>query len=81
MTKTASREFGKFGIRVNCVLPGFINTPMTETVPQKVKDIMTMQCPLRRFGSPEEVAEVIAFLASDKSSYVNGASIEVTGGI
>lgn len=81
MTKTASREFGKFGIRVNCILPGFINTPMTEDVPQKVKDIMTLQCPLRRFGNPEEVAEVIAFLASDKSSYVNGASIEVTGGI
>lgn len=81
MTKTASREFGKFGIRVNCILPGFISTPMTEDVPQKVKDIMTMQCPLRRFGNPEEVAEVIAFLASDKSSYVNGASIEVTGGI
>lgn len=81
MTKTASKEFGKFGIRVNCILPGFILTPMTEDVPQKVKDIMTMQCPLRRFGNPEEVAEVIAFLASDKSSYVNGASIEVTGGI
>lgn len=81
ITKTASREFGKLGIRVNCILPGFINTPMTESVPQKVKDIMTMQCPLRRFGNPEEIAEVIAFLASDKSSYINGASIEVTGGI
>lgn len=81
MTKTASREFGKFDIRVNCILPGFINTPMTEAVPQKVKDIMTMQCALRRFGHPDEVAEVIAFLASEKSSYVNGASIEVTGGI
>ncbi|XP_031619507.1 estradiol 17-beta-dehydrogenase 8 [Contarinia nasturtii] len=81
ITKTASKEFGKFGIRVNCILPGFINTPMTESVPQKVKDIMTMQCALRRFGKPDEVAEVIAFLASDKSSYVNGASIEVTGGL
>lgn len=80
MTKTASKEFGKFGIRVNCILPGFIETPMTEPVPQKVKDIMVMQCALRRFGKPEEVAEVIAFLASDKSSYVNGTSIEVTGG-
>lgn len=80
MTKTASKEFGKFGIRVNCILPGFINTPMTESVPQKVKDIMVMQCALRRFGKPEEIAEVAAFLASDKSSYVNGVSIEVTGG-
>lgn len=80
MTKTASKEFGKFGIRVNCILPGFINTAMTETVPQKVKDIMMMQCALRRFGEPTEVAEVIAFLASEKSSYINGTSIEVTGG-
>lgn len=81
MTKTASREFGKFGIRVNCVVPGFIETPMTTTVPQKVKDMMTMQCPLRRFGKPEEVAETIVFLASNKSSFINGASIEVTGGL
>lgn len=80
MTKTASKEFGKFGIRVNCILPGLIETPMTDTVPQKFKEIMKMQCPLRRFGHPDEVAEVISFLASDKSSYVNGASIEVTGG-
>lgn len=80
MTKTAAKEFGKFGIRVNCILPGFIDTPMTEAVPQKVKDIMVMQCALRRFGKPEEIAEVISFLASDRSSYVNGTSIEVTGG-
>lgn len=80
MTKTASKEFGKFGVRVNCILPGFINTPMVESVPQKVKDIMMMQCALRRLGTPEEIAEVIAFLASTKSSYINGASIEVTGG-
>lgn len=80
MTRCASKEFGKFQIRVNSILPGFIDTPMTEIVPQKVKDIMVQQCPLRRFGKPEEVAEVIAFLASDKSSYINGASIEVTGG-
>lgn len=80
MTRCASKEFGKFQIRVNAVLPGFIDTPMTEIVPQKVKDIMVQQCPLRRFGQPEEVAEVIAFLASGKSSYINGSSIEVTGG-
>lgn len=80
MTRCASKEFGKFQIRVNAILPGFIDTPMTEIVPQKVKDLMVQQCALRRFGKPDEVAEVIAFLASDKSSYVNGASIEVTGG-
>lgn len=80
MTRTAAKEFGKFRIRVNCILPGFIETPMTASVPQKVKDIMVLQCAMRRFGKPEEVAEVVAFLASNKSSYVNGASIEVTGG-
>ncbi|XP_049537441.1 (3R)-3-hydroxyacyl-CoA dehydrogenase [Anopheles darlingi] len=80
MTKVVAREFGRYNIRVNAVVPGFIQTPMTKTVPQKVKDIMIMQCALRRFGQPEEIAEVAAFLASDKSSYVNATSIEVTGG-
>lgn len=80
MTKVVAREFGRYNIRVNAVVPGFIETPMTETIPQKVKDMVIMQCALRRFGKPEEIAEVIAFLASDKSSYINGTSIEVTGG-
>ncbi|XP_055549559.1 estradiol 17-beta-dehydrogenase 8 [Wyeomyia smithii] len=80
MTKVVAREFGRYNIRVNAVVPGFIKTPMTETLPQKVKDMVIMQCALRRFGNPEEIGEVIAFLASDKSSYVNGTSIEVTGG-
>lgn len=81
MTKSASKEFGKHNIRVNCILPGFINTPMTEAVPQKVKDLMLRNITLRRFGDPTEVAEVIAFFACEKSSYINGASIEVTGGM
>ncbi|XP_050078414.1 estradiol 17-beta-dehydrogenase 8 [Anopheles maculipalpis] len=80
MTKVVAREFGRYNIRVNAIVPGFIHTPMTGTVPQKVKDMIIMQCALRRFGIPEEIAEVAAFLASDKSSYVNGTSIEVTGG-
>ncbi|CAK9812777.1 (3R)-3-hydroxyacyl-CoA dehydrogenase [Anthophora quadrimaculata] len=81
LTKTASLEFGQFGIRVNTVLPGFISTSMTDTVPDNVKHMFIKKIPLRRMGKPEEVAEVIAFLASSKSSYVNGASIEVTGGM
>uniref|UniRef100_A0A182VTU3 Ketoreductase domain-containing protein n=1 Tax=Anopheles minimus TaxID=112268 RepID=A0A182VTU3_9DIPT len=80
MTKVVAREFGRYNIRVNAIVPGFIHTPMTGTVPQKVKDMIIMQCALRRFGNPEEIGEVAAFLASDKSSYVNGTSIEVTGG-
>lgn len=54
---------------------------MTETIPEKVKEMLMNRIPLQRMGTPEEVADVIAFLASDKSSYVNGTTIEVTGGI
>lgn len=80
LTKTAAKEFGKFGIRCNAVVPGFIESPMTEVIPKKVKDMFRSQIAIGRFGQPSEVAEVIAFLASNKSSYINGASIEVTGG-
>ncbi|GAB1861145.1 Estradiol 17-beta-dehydrogenase 8 [Camponotus japonicus] len=81
MTKSASMEFGQFGIRVNTVLPGFIETPMTAIVPDKVKEMFMKRIPLQRFGKPQEVAEVIVFLASDRSSYINGTSIEITGGL
>lgn len=73
--------FYRFGIRVNTVLPGFIDTPMTAIVPDKVKEMFIKRIPLQRLGKPEEVAEVIVFLASDRSSYINGTSIEVTGGM
>lgn len=79
LTKTASLEFGQFGIRVNTVLPGFIETPMTKTIPENIKQLFIKRIPLHRMGKPEEVAEVISFLASSKSSYINGASIDVTG--
>ncbi|XP_025264470.1 estradiol 17-beta-dehydrogenase 8-like [Camponotus floridanus] len=81
MTKCASLEFGQFGIRVNAVLPGFIDTPMTADISDKDREMLIKKIPLQRWGKPEEVAEVIVFLASDRSSYINGASIEVTGGI
>jgi len=80
LTRVASKEFAKFGIRVNTVIPGFINTPMTAAVPDKVKELIVKQIAMRRFGDPEEVSDTIAFLASDKSSFVTGASIEVSGG-
>ncbi|XP_054007984.1 estradiol 17-beta-dehydrogenase 8 isoform X2 [Hylaeus anthracinus] len=81
LSKTATLEFGQFGIRVNTVLPGFIETPMTDIVPDNVKQMFIKRISLRRMGKPSEVAEVITFLASSKSSYVNGASINVTGGM
>lgn len=80
LTKVAAKEFGKFGIRCNVILPGFIRSPMTDAIPDKVKDKFVGMIPAGRFGDPKEIAEVIAFLASEKSSYVNGASIDVTGG-
>jgi 3-oxoacyl-[acyl-carrier protein] reductase len=80
-TKTWSRELGPKGVRVNAVAPGFIQTPMAAAVPEKVIEHMRSEVPLRRLGEAEEVANVYAFLASDEASYINGAVIEVTGGL
>ena len=80
-TKTWSRELGPKGVRVNAVAPGFIDTPILATMPDKVIQEMRDDVPLRRLGRPEEVADVYAFLASDEASYVNGAVIEVSGGL
>ena len=80
-TKTWSRELGPKGIRVNAVAPGFVETPILATVPDKVLQQMREQVPLHRLGRPEEIANVYAFLASDEASYVNGAVVEVSGGM
>ncbi|HET8596858.1 MAG TPA: 3-oxoacyl-ACP reductase FabG [Castellaniella sp.] len=80
-TRTWCRELGPKGIRVNAVAPGFIQTPMLDSVPDTVLTRMSGQVPLRRLGQPEEVANLYAFLASDEASYINGAVIEVTGGL
>ncbi len=79
--KTWSRELGPKGIRVNAVAPGFIATPILHTIPDKVLEQMGERVPLKRLGRPEEVANVYAFLASDDASYINGAVIEVSGGM
>ena len=80
-TKTWSRELGPKGIRVNAVAPGFVETPILATIPDKVLQHMREQVPLHRLGRPEEIANVYAFLASDEASYINGAVIEVSGGM
>jgi 3-oxoacyl-[acyl-carrier protein] reductase len=80
-TKTWSRELGPKGVRVNAVAPGFIATPILGTMPEKVIQEMEHRVPLRRLGQPEEIANVYAFLASDDASYINGAVIEVSGGM
>ena len=81
MTTTWARELGPKGIRVNAVCPGFIQTPILDTVPEKMLDMMKQQCWQRRVGQPEEVANVYAFLASDEASYINGIALEVSGGL
>ncbi|XP_004074105.1 estradiol 17-beta-dehydrogenase 8 [Oryzias latipes] len=81
LTRTAAKELSRFGIRCNCVLPGFITTPMTDKVPEKVISKITTLVPLGRMGEPAEVADACAFLASDDSRYITGTSIEVTGGL
>ena len=80
-TKTWARELGPKGVRVNAVCPGFVMTPILDTVPEAVKQKMIEKVPLGRLGRPEEIAAVYAFLASDDSSYMNGAVLEVSGGI
>ncbi|XP_031333022.1 estradiol 17-beta-dehydrogenase 8-like isoform X2 [Photinus pyralis] len=80
VTKTVVKEFSKHGIRCNTILPGVISTPMTNLVPAKDLELVLPLIACERIGHAEEVAEVIAFLASSKSSYVNGAAIEVNGG-
>ncbi|XP_051527790.1 estradiol 17-beta-dehydrogenase 8-like isoform X2 [Myxocyprinus asiaticus] len=81
LTRTAAKELSKFGIRCNCVLPGFISTPMTDQVPEKVISKLTSIIPMGRMGEPAEVADACAFLASDDSRYITGVSIEVAGGL
>jgi 3-oxoacyl-[acyl-carrier protein] reductase len=81
MTKTLAKELGKKGIRVNAVAPGFIYTPMTATVPEKILEMMKEKTPLKRLGTPTDIANTLLFLSSDESSFINGAVISVDGGL
>ncbi|MCX7695316.1 MAG: 3-oxoacyl-ACP reductase FabG [Caloramator sp.] len=81
MTKTWAKELGKKGIRVNAVAPGFILTPMTEKMPEKVLEMMKDKAPLKRLGMPEDIANAYAFLASDEASFITGTVLSVDGGI
>ena len=80
MAKTWARELGRKGIRANAVCPGFVETTILKSIPQKVMQAMIDRVPLGRLAKPEEIANTSAFLASDEASYINGAVIEVSGG-
>lgn len=79
--KTWAKELGKKGIRANAVCPGFVATAILKDMPEKVIQAMEERVPMKRLAQPEEIANVYAFLASDEASYINGAAIEVTGGL
>lgn len=81
LTKAASKELGARNITVNAIAPGFIETDMTEGLADSIKDDAKQQISLRRFGKPEEIAEVAAFLVSDKASYITGQVIVADGGM
>jgi 3-oxoacyl-[acyl-carrier protein] reductase len=81
MVKTWARELGRKGIRANAVCPGFVSTSILGSIPERVLRSLEEKVPLGRFGRPEEIANTFAFLASDEASYINGAVIEVSGGL
>jgi len=81
MVKTWARELGRKGVRANAVCPGFIETPILKSMPEKVIRMMEDKVPLGRLGKPEDIANTYAWLASDEASYINGAVIEVSGGV
>jgi 3-oxoacyl-[acyl-carrier protein] reductase len=81
LTKTIAREFAQRGININAIAPGYIETPMTEALPEKAKEELKKLIPMERLGKPEDVAEGVLFLVSEESNYITGQVLNVNGGI
>jgi 3-oxoacyl-[acyl-carrier protein] reductase len=81
LTKSLSKEVARRGITANCVSPGFIATDLIQDLPEELRNAYISQIPVKRFGTTEEVAACVLFLASKEASYVNGSTLEVTGGL
>ena len=81
MSKSLAIEYAKKNINVNCISPGFIKTAMTDKLDEKFKEVIVSKIPSARLGEPDDVANAVVFLSSDKSSYINGETIHVNGGM
>ncbi len=81
LTKTVAREYASRGINVNAVAPGFINTAMTTSLSEEIREHLIKQIPLARLGTPSDVAQTVAFLVSDQASYITGQVFHVNGGM
>ena len=81
MSRSLARELGSRNINVNCVAPGFIETDMTKEISEGNEDFLSSQIPLGRLGKPNEIAEVVSFLASEQANYITGQTIHVNGGL
>jgi len=81
MSKSLALEYAKKNININCISPGFISTAMTEKIDEKFKESIISKIPASRLGKPEDIANVVVFLTSSKSDYINGETIHVNGGL
>ena len=80
LVRNLSAEYGRHNIRVNAIAPGFILTEMSKTIPEEHREAMLQQIPLGRHGEPDQIADVVLFLASDLARYVSGQTLHVNGG-